>query len=423
MFRQCFLILTLIIAFPTVSGCSEDNPPVEAIKTDANDWPWWRGPNRNGVAAKQNPPMKWSATENVLWKAEVPGRGHGSPTIVGDHVYLATAEEKEQIQSVLCFASDTGRQLWKKVIHKGGFETKGNKRASHASCSVACDGKRLFVNFNHKKAIYTTALDLQGNQLWQTKITDYVTHQGYGASPMPYGSLVLVSADNKGGGVVKALHRSNGNVVWEHDRPKTPNYVSPMIHTIDGKDRLFLCGCNLVSCLEPETGKLLWEVKGSTTECVTSIVTDGESIFTSGGYPKNHVAAYRVDQKGKVLWDKGTRVYVPSMLVHEGHLYAVMDAGFAVCWDCKTGEEKWKSRLGGTFNASLVLVGDSLFATNQNGQTFIFKATPKEFELVEKNQLGRDVFATPSICGDRIYFRVVAEGKGRQEMLYCVGKK
>jgi outer membrane protein assembly factor BamB len=115
-------------------------------------------------------------------------------------------------------------------------------------------------------------------------------------------------------------------------------------------------------------------------------------------------------------------VYVPSMLVRDGHLYAVQDAGVAVCWKCDSGKEVWKGRLGGTFTASPVLVGEHLFATNEAGRTFLFKATPAGFSLVGQNQLGDEVFATPAICGDRIYFRVAARTKDRrQEMLYCLG--
>jgi hypothetical protein len=77
------------------------------------DWPWWRGEARDGVAATgQQPPMKWSETENVLWSADIPGRGHGTPILVGDHIYLATADEEKETRSVLCYHRKTGEQLW-----------------------------------------------------------------------------------------------------------------------------------------------------------------------------------------------------------------------------------------------------------------------------------------------------------------------
>ena len=112
------------------------------------------------------------------------------------------------------------------------------------------------------------------------------------------------------------------------------------------------------------------------------------------------------------------------MIVHQGHLYAVQDPGVAMCWKCDTGEEMWQARVGGTFTASLVLVGDKLFATNEAGQTHIFKASPDKFEKLATNQLGDEVYATPSICGGRIYMRVIEkQGDQRQEWLYCLGTK
>src|SRR5436305_908526 len=188
----------LLLAF----GCSllallpfaraEGEKPSEAgpITFAPTDWPWWRGPQRNGSAdPRQKPPLHWSDTDNVLWKTPVPGRGHGSPTVVGDQVFLATADHEKEVQSVLCYHRQTGKLLWQTEVHRGGFEKKGNGKSSLASSTVACDGKRLFINFLHAGAVWTTALDRDGGQLWQTKITDYVIHQGSGSSPAIYQGL------------------------------------------------------------------------------------------------------------------------------------------------------------------------------------------------------------------------------------------
>lgn len=425
-FRLLLALPYLIL--PMVSlGCSEQSQNESAaqpITFAATDWPWWRGPNRNGIAdPDQKPPLKWSATEKVLWHSPVPGRGHGSPTVVGDQVVLAAADHEHEVQSVLCFDRQTGKLLWQTEVHRGGFDKKGNAKSSLASSTVACDGERLFVNFLHNGAVYTTALSRTGEKLWRTKITEFVNHQGFGSSPAVYQSLVLVSADNKGTGAIAGLDRATGKVVWKQKRPSVPNYTSPIILTVAGREQLLMTGCDLVSGFDPVTGKKIWEIDGATTECVTSTVTDGQLIFTSGGYPKNHMSAVRADGSGKVVWQNNTRVYVPSLLVHQGYLYGVLDAGMAACWKCDTGKEVWKGRLGGTFSASPVLVGEHLFATNEAGRTFIFKAKPDAFELVAENQLGDDVLATPTICGNCIYMRVAFQRDGqRQEMLYCLGK-
>lgn len=416
--RALFLALFLIFLPATLVFAA---PPVFA----PGDWPRWRGPLGTGVAdPDQSPPLKWSKTENVLWSAKVPGRGHGSPTIVGKRVFLATAEEEAEIQSVLAFDRETGAQLWKREVHTGGLDRKGNKKASQASCSLACDGERLFVNFLNSNAVYTTALDLDGKRLWQVKVSGFATHQGFGSSPALYGDLVYVTSDSPGGGVVAALKRDSGEIVWSETRPKKANYASPIILRVAGKDQLLVSGCDLVTGFDPATGTKFWEVEGSTTECVTTIVTDGQRIFVSGGYPKKHTQAIEADGSGKTAWENNTQVYVPSMIVHQGYLYAVLDNGLAACWKSDTGEEQWKTRLGGGFTASLVQVGDRFYAINESARTFVFKVRPDQLELLAENQLGEEAFATPAICGGRIYLRVVdrVDGK-RQEMLYCLGEK
>ncbi len=388
------------------------------------DWPWWRGPTRDGVAAPdQKVPQEWSKDKNVLWESTIPGRGHGSPSVVGDRVFLATADQDAETQLLLCFSRKTGKLLWQTEVHKGNFAKGGNGKASHASSSPACDGEQVYINFLNGGAVHTTALDLNGKKVWQTKVTDYVLHQGFGSSPAIIGPLVLVTADNKGEdtGLLAGLDRESGKVVWSRKRPKAPNYASPIIVKVGNKEQLIVTGCDLVTSLDPLTGKENWEVKGSTTECVTSTVTDGKHVFVSGGYPKNHVGAFKADGSG-LAWENKSRVYVPSMLVREGHLYAVMDEGNAVCWKSDTGAEVWKGRLAGTFSASPVLVGDHILATNEAGRTFVFKATPKEFEIVAENRLGDEVYATPAVCGGSIFMRAAVKEQGRrEEKLYCIG--
>lgn len=424
--RFFFLLLALLLCAggslgPRIAAAAELKP--ESPRFSQADWPCWRGPTGDGVAdANQRPPLTWGATENIVWKTKVPGRGHASPTVVGGKVFLPTADEKAEVQSVLCYDRATGRQLWKADVHQGGWERRGHKKSSLASATIACDGRLLFVNFLHDEAIFTTALDLAGKQVWQTRVSDFVTHQGFGSSPAVYQSLVLVSTDNKAGGVVAALDRASGEIVWKQTRPKQPNYTSPAIMPIDGRDQLVLAGCDHISSFDPLSGKPLWEIEGSTTECVGSIVSDGRRVFASGGYPKKLTQAVEADGSGKVAWENSVQTYVPSMLVHDGHLYTVTDAGIAMCFDSTSGEELWKSRLGGTFNASLVLVGDRIYAANQEGKTFVFRARSDKYEQLAENQLGDDVYATPSICGGRIYHRVAEQaGDVRQEWLYCIG--
>jgi outer membrane protein assembly factor BamB len=391
----------------------------------SHDWPLWRGPSQNGLTAPgQDLPLDWSESKNVIWKAEIPGRGHGSPIVIGNQVILPTSDEKKKTQSVLCLDRKTGKLLWTTQVHEGGF-MKLNKKGTHASGSLACDGKRLYVNFLNAGAAHTTALSMDGKILWQTKITDYVVHQAYASSPALHGdNLLIVAADNKKSGAIACLNRTDGKIIWKIGRPKKPNYASPVIYELDGRKQLIMTGCDLVSSYNPVTGEKLWEIKGATTECVTTTVTDGIHVYSSGGYPKNHITAIRADGSGKIAWSNNIRVYVPSMIVNKGYLYAIADAGVLYCWKSDTGEEMWKGRLGGTFSASLTLADGKFYAANEAGDFFVAEASPKQFKILSKNKLGDEIFASPVICGKRLFQRTAhRSGSERQEFLYCIGKK
>ncbi|NNE90524.1 MAG: PQQ-binding-like beta-propeller repeat protein [Verrucomicrobiales bacterium] len=389
--------------------------------TSANDWPGWRGPNNNGVAdPDQDPPVELGKPK---WQRDIQGRGHGSVMVWKDRVWVQVADKTIQRQSLLSFDRDTGRPSTSTGIHTVGFNQKLNKKATWASNTPATDGERVYVNFLHGNTAKTTALDMSGNQVWQRDLCEYKVHQGYGSSPIIYKNLVIVSADNKLGGVVCGLDRKTGDVVWKADRAKEPNYPSPVVLNAAGKDQLFLTGTNKVTSYDPLTGKVNWEIDGATTECVTTTVTDGERIYSSGGYPKNHVAAIEADGSGKIAWETKDRVYVPSMLVKDGHLYAVMDSGVAICWDAKTGAEKWKARLGGNFSGSPTLVGDKIYAGNESGTVYVFSARPDKLEVLSEQKIADEIFSSPSICGGQIFLRVANyRGVTRSESIVCFSK-
>ena len=165
-----------------------------------DDWPQWRGTNRDGRALDEVVPVNWSETKNIIWKAAVPGRGQSDPTVVGPSVFLTTADEQQQ--SLLCFDRKTGEQSWQAIVHKGGFDSEKHEKCSLAAPTVACDGERVFVAFLNRAAIYVTAFSMGGQQLWQQKVSDFNSKFGYGASPLLYKSYVIVASDNQGGGAV-----------------------------------------------------------------------------------------------------------------------------------------------------------------------------------------------------------------------------
>ncbi len=282
------VVITLFTAADSVQSSEPTKPGKvnDGFTVAESDWPWWRGPNRNGEASpNQKPPVQFSESQNVVWKVPVAGRGHGSIALFGPQVFLQTADEATGAQMVVSHDRQTGKQLWSVTVHPTGGMRKNNKSTA-ASSTPACDGERVYVNFPNNGALITTALDLSGKQIWQTKICDYIEHQGYGSSPALYQNLVLISADNKAGGAIAALDRKSGEIVWRRDRPQLPNYPSPIVLNIFGKDQLLMTGCDKVSSFNPLTGETLWEIPGATTECVTSTVTMVSASLQAAAIPR-----------------------------------------------------------------------------------------------------------------------------------------
>ncbi|MCA9081258.1 MAG: PQQ-binding-like beta-propeller repeat protein [Planctomycetaceae bacterium] len=391
----------------------------------AGDWAGWRGPNGNGIAAAgQTIPTTWSATKNVLWKQQIPGRGHSSPTIVGDRIYLTSADEARQTQAVLAFDRATGKPLWLTPISEGGFP-KTHKKNTHATPSVACDGERVFASFHHHDQVTLVALTTDGKELWKHSLGRYAPKKyeyGYAPSPLLYENSVIVVGDYEGGGFLSAYDCASGRRLWTTQRPRMYSFSSPIIAHVAGRDQLLLSGCERVMSYDPKTGKELWSTPGTTMATCGTMVWDGDLVFASGGYPDAETLCVKADGSGTVLWRNKQKCYEQSMLAVNGYVYAVTDQGVAICWRGSDGKEMWKERLSGPVSSSPILVGDTIYATVESGTTYVFKANPQKHEAVARNQLGEEGFATMSVCDDRIYIRAVThDGGQRQEWLYCIG--
>jgi len=387
------------------------------------DWPWWRGPTCDGKSRDTSAPTKWSQTETVAWKVPVPGRGHSSPVLWGDRVFLTTADEAEQTQRVLAFDRKSGKPIWDTTAHKGRFVRKHDKN-THASATPACDGERVYSVFVNANAVQVTATDLDGKIAWQTEAGPYESQHGYGSSPVVYKNLLIVLADSMKGSFLAALERASGKVAWKIDRRVTGRnggYGTPVVAMLAGRPQLIVTGTWATKSYDPDTGKELWTCEGPAEVTGCTAATSDKLVFATGGFPEREILAIRADGSGDVskthvAWrtKKGV-TYVPSPLYHDGHLYVVNDTGVATCFDTKRGKEVWSERLeGGDVTSSPVLVGDKLYVTNEAGRTYILKVGPK-FEQVAANELNEKVLATPAIAGGRIYLRTVGN-------LYCIGK-
>jgi len=423
-----------------LAGCSRrpgaNAVPVVEVRADSaklseiapprlaeTDWPQWRGPRGDGTAADQNLPLRWDATTNVAWQADVPGRGHASPIILGTSVYLASAILEQQRQVVIAYDRATGERRWQAVVHEGAFPDPAviHQKGSHANGTLASDGDRIFAAFFNDGKIMATALDADGKRLWQQEVGAFSSKFGYAPSPLIYQSTVIISADNWGGGYIAALHRETGDVIWRKKRPAVSTYSSPLLATIDGRDQLVISGCDQLASYDPATGQELWSCKAIAEATCGTPVTDGAVIFASGGYPDRQTIAVKGDGSGQTVWSNNTKVYEPSLVVGGEHLFAVSDEGIAWCWSAKTGKVLWKQRLGGSFSASPVVCQGKIYVPNLSGETVVFAASGDAYHELARNTLGSDSYASPAVSGGDLLLRVgFGAGSERQERLVCI---
>lgn len=419
------IAVVLMLAGPALA---QDTSSGQFPKLSAErDWPWWRGPLRNGLAGGSSVPTDLSDERGYAWKTPVPGRGHSSPTVVGNRVFLTTADEKQQIHSVLAFDRASGKPLWNLEISRGGFPAHNHPKNTEATPSVACDGERLFAAFYHHDAIYLTALSLEGKRLWEEKVAPFHPKRyeyGYAPSPLAYGDSVIVASEYDGKSAITALDRASGKQIWQTPRPNNISFSSPVVGHVAGKDQLLISGADEVTSYDPKTGKQLWTTPGTTAATCGTLVWEGDIVYASGGYPGSETIAIQADGSGKVLWKNKHKSYEQSMLAHAGHLYAFTDQGILICWRGEDGQEMWKKRLAGPISASPVLAGGHIYWANELGTLYVFKPNPQQLEIVAENQVGTDSFPSPAICGGQIFLRVGQKsGDKRQEFLYCFGKQ
>ncbi len=395
----------------------------------AQDWPQWRGPTGDNHAAPHSTaPVKWSESSGIAWKTSIPGRGHSSPTIVGERIYLTTADAKAGTQSLLVVDKQSGKLLKQAIAHQGGLPEEIHGNNSHASPTVASDGKHVFALFYNSQGAWVTAFDLDGEQLWQRRVCEFAPDMfkfGFGSSPRLDGGALIVSAEYDGpDSGIYGLDPRDGSQLWKVERPQNITFSTPISAELAGRRQLLLSGAYQIASYDPASGKLIWVVEESTRATCGTMVWDPASglAFASGGFPDSFTLAIQPDGDHEVVWSHPVMCYEQSLLVADGHVYAVSDRGVAYCWRATDGKEQWRERLGGRYSSSPLLVGDTIYATSEGGETFVFKASPERFELVAKNQLGDDCFPTTTPSDGKLYHRYgQGDGAERQEFLVAIG--
>ena len=418
-----------------LSGCGEKNPVQEVSATSSGvvvvdvdkrsadlTWPSWRGPDGNGAAPVQTLPLSWSENDGVVWRADVPGRGHGSPIITGNSVLLMTAVAEEQEQQLAAFNRTSGERLWVTTVHRGMFPRPRDvhQKSTNANGTPATNGRHVYTAFLNNERVIVSAIDLDGSIVWQQEAGRFLSRFGYAPSPVLYRSLVIVAADNSGGSYLTALDGTSGQIAWRVARTDADSYSSPALATVGGRQQLLISGGDAVTSYDPESGRQLWSTSCIAEATCGTIVTTADYIFASGGYPDRETVCLSAD--GQLIWSNRTKIYEPSMIINDDRLFGVTDRGIAHCWEAATGKELWKQRLSGSFSASPLACGDRIYVSNLSGETFVFRDRNGHYEELAKNRLGNDCYASPAAANGKLFLRIgVGSGGERREQLVCLG--
>ena len=399
----------------------------------AEDWRVWRGPtldNHTPASAADAIPVKWSKSKNVLWRSPVAGKCHASPIVVDKTIFVLTYEPDTKTISLLSYNLDDGKQLARVVLHEGVERPEYmHKKNTSAPGTPSSDGNTVFVSAQVNDTVQASAVSLSGKILWQKTVAPYVKSSkfwfGYGASPLLLKDslVVVVDTDNKDSGLF-ALAKDTGNQIWKTPRPKNASYSSPILATIDGRPQILISGGSEVASYDPSSGKQIWNVAATSEVTCGTMVWKDNMVFASGGYPDAGTFGIRVSgENAEVVWENKAKCYEQSMLIVGDYLYGIANNGIGYCWRASDGEQMWRQRIKGPHSASPLLIGERIYASNERGQTMVFRATPDGFKELAKNQLGDSSFATPIYADGKLILRHASTEAGeRNEYLYAIGK-
>ena len=410
-------------AITTPQGDVEAQPrlePAVAMVVPLGDasryWPRWRGPSGQGLAVGTGYPDRWSDTENVLWKTPVAGRGHSSPIVWADRLFLTTAYSDGRV-SVLCFRRSDGKMLWEAFGPLDRTREYFHPKNSQASATPATDGVRVYASFGSKGLL---AVDFEGRIVWHQSLGAISAYHGTAGSPLLYKDRLILFQDHSGGSgaFVAAFDTRSGRPLWRTGRRETVGWGTPIAVQTGDHDEIIVSSQQRVHAYDPDTGRELWTCSGNTYEVIPTPVVGHGLVFCASGRA-GPTLAIRPGGKGDVTnthvaWQspRGSP-FVPSPLLLGDYLYLVNDmTSIATSLEAATGKVMWQGRLGQAtregFSASPVAADGKIFFTNDEGETFVVRSGAT-FELLRVNRLNASVLASPALVDGKWYFRTDRE--------------
>ena len=423
-------------------------PSLAGRPADGSDgnWPQWRGPFGNGVSTETGFATEWSPTKNIKWKTEIPGRGHSSPVVWGDSIFLTTSIKGEPVpggrkapvhldfsykpgyvhpdavdieyfhrMETLAVDAKTGRILWKKTSYEGLMSDDHHKSNTYASPTVVTDGRLVYAFF---ESLGLYAYDVKnGNLKWKSSLGDIIkAGLGPGTSPVLFNNLIILQCDQEmgAGSFITALDKTTGKPVWRAERNNRRSWATPLLLKVGDHFELVASGAESSAAYDPSTVKELWRANGIESHPIPSPVSGHGLVILSAGSGAKRALAIRLGGAGDltnspfVVWrhNKGT-AYVASPVLYGDYIYLVSDGGIITCLDALTGAlvyEGGRVPVPARISASLVAFEDKFLVTSDDGHTFVIRAGPK-FEVLATNTVDEPVWASPALSRGTIYIR------------------
>ena len=377
----------------------------------AKNWPQWRGPKGNGVAAPGDYPLSFSAKQNVGWKVELPGRGSSTPAVWEDQIFVTCSIDGQD--GVVCYDFD-GNERWRSQL---GSERAGKHRnGTGSNPSPVTDGQHLVVYY---KSGTVACLDLAGDKLWQVNLQTLYGEDtlwwDLGTSPILVAGNAVVAVMQDGDSYLVALDLANGEIAWKRERvfpcekESDQSYTTPHVATVDGREVIVTWGADHLTGHDAASGEPLWECGGFNPQnkgmwrVIASAAVDNQVAVVPYGRG-SFVAGIRLgDSSGDItashrLWER-TKVGadVPTPVLLGDQVILLSDKGNVHCLDKMTGDEIWSDKLPrdkDKYFASPVLAGNTLYCAREDG-VIMASSIDKGLKNIQENDMGESIIATP----------------------------
>jgi outer membrane protein assembly factor BamB len=409
------------------------------VTLHADNWPQWRGPQRNGLSAEKNLPVKWSETDGVAWKLQMPALSGSTPIVWGDRIFLNVADalpdtgQKPSLH-LWCVDRASGTILWQRDLGGGNHM---QRKQNQSTPSPVTDGTNVWVMTGTG---ILKGFDFSGKELWARDIQkDYGRfglNWGYGSSPLLHGDSLYVQVlhgmRTDDPSYLLRIDKATGKTLFRVERPTTArmespdSYTTPALLQYNNVTEIVLTGGDVVTGHDPATGKELWRADGLNPtndpnfRIVASPVVFGDLIIAPTR--ERPMLVLKAGGRGDVtrshlLWTFDMGPDVPTPVTDGTHVYVINDRGIMACLEARTGREVYaRQRLKpGTYSASPVLADGHIYVTNEDGLTSVVKAGP-EFQVVAENDFNDYTLSSPAVSNGQIFFRTT-------KYLWAIGSK